>query len=395
MEEIQHVFIVGSKGIPAAYGGFETFVDRLSFYKKDKRIQYHVSCAVEPEILKRKEREFTYNNARCFYVKWRKLGLSRAIFYDVDAIKECILYIKKHQIQKPIIYILACRIGPYMRHFKQEIHKLGGKVFVNPDGHEWKREKWSVPVRKYWKISERSMVKHADLLICDSQEIVRYICKDYKKYHPKATFIAYGAETTKSMLEDNAPEFKHWCEEKGVSPREYYLVVGRFVPENNFETMVLEYMKSDSKKDFVLVTGIEGNTFYNTLKNATHFDFDKRIKFVGTIYDKELLKKIRENAFGYFHGHEVGGTNPSLLESLGSTDLNLLLRVGFNIEVGGNSAIYWTKEPGNLAELINKADTMEAVEIEELGNRAKQRMKELYSWDYIVSRYEQEFLRRS
>ena len=85
---------------------------------------------------------------------------------------------------------------------------------------------------------------------------------------------------------------------------------------------------------------------------------DKRIRFVGTVYDQELLKKIRENAYGYFHGHEVGGTNPSLLEALGSTDLNLLLDVSFNREVALDNALYWNKTDGNLANLIEKADLM-------------------------------------
>ncbi|OUZ23678.1 hypothetical protein A5867_001363 [Enterococcus sp. 6D12_DIV0197] len=104
--------------------------------------------------------------------------------------------------------------------------------------------------------------------------------------------------------------------------------------------MIKEFMKSDSKKDFVLVTNVEENKFFEKLKSKTDFEKDGRIKFVGTVYDQELLKYIRENAFAYFHGHEVGGTNPSLLEALVSTKLNLLLNVSFNREVGKDGAIY-------------------------------------------------------
>ena len=89
--------------------------------------------------------------------------------------------------------------------------------------------------------------------------------------------------------------------------------------------MIEEYMKSNTKKDFVLITNVEQNKFYEDLRITTNFESDSRIKFVGTVYDQELLKKIRENAYGYIHGHEVGGTNPSLLEALASTKLNLLL----------------------------------------------------------------------
>ena len=167
------------------------------------------------------------------------------------------------------------------------------------------------------------------------------------------------------------------------------MVVGRFVPENNYETMIKEYMKSDTKKDFVLITNVEQNNFYENLKNETHFDQDKRIKFVGTVYDQQLLKKIRENAYGYLHGHEVGGTNPSLLEALATTDLNLLLDVGFNKEVGEEGAVYWNKENGNLSSLINKLENIEQTELKELSRKAKERIDNEYSWDLIVRKYEE------
>ena len=104
--------------------------------------------------------------------------------------------------------------------------------------------------------------------------------------------------------------------------------------------------------------------------------------------------KIRENAYGYFHGHEVGGTNPSLLEALGCTNLNLLLDVGFNREVAEDAALYWTKETGNLAKLIERADSMEEREIVEIGQKAKKRIQDAYSWGFITNKYESVFLNR-
>ena len=101
----------------------------------------------------------------------------------------------------------------------------------------------------------------------------------------------------------------------GLTIKNYYLVVGRFVPENNYETMIREFMKSSSKKDFAIITNVN-ERFLDELEQKLHFRDDSRIKFVGTVYNQELLMKIRENAYGYFHGHEVGGTNPSLLEAL-------------------------------------------------------------------------------
>lgn len=383
---VQHVFIVGSKGIPGNYGGYETFVDKLTEYHQDNpNLKYHVACKAKDT------KTFEYHNADCFDVKVPSIGSAQAIYYDVAALNQCVKYIKQHDIQHPIVYILACRIGPFAAHFQRVIHKLGGKLYINPDGHEWMRAKWSAPVRKYWKISEQLMTKHCDLLICDSKNIEKYIHDEYGKYNPKTTFIAYGAETRKSKLTDDDSKLTAWYKEKGLSPKSYYLVVGRFVPENNYETMIREFIKSHSKRDFALITNVS-DKFLEELKEKTHFDQDPRIKFVGTVYDKELLMKIRENAYGYFHGHEVGGTNPSLLEALGSTDLNLLLNVGFNREVAEDSALYWTKQSGNLASLIDQADGMSAGEISSLGEKSSQRIAESYSWQYISDKYGQVFL---
>ena len=378
---MQHVFIVGSKGIPGNYGGYETFVDKLTeYHQNNPSLKYHVACKAKDT------KTFEYHNADCFDVKVPDIGPAQAIYYDVAALNYCVKYIKQHNIQHPIVYILACRIGPFAAHFQRVIHKLGGKLYINPDGHEWMRAKWSAPVRKYWKISEQLMTKHCDLLICDSKNIEKYIHDEYGKYNPKTTFIAYGAETRKSKLADDDQKLISWYKEKGLSPKSYYLVVGRFVPENNYETMIREFMKSRSKRDFALITNVS-DKFLEELKEKTHFDQDPRIKFVGTVYDKELLMKIRENAYGYFHGHEVGGTNPSLLEALGSTDLNLLLDVGFNREVAEDAALYWNKQPGNLASLIDQADNMNAGEITELGEKSSQRVVEAYSWQHIADEY--------
>lgn len=386
VDDIQHVFIVGSKGIPGSYGGYETFVDKLTeYHRNEPRLKYHVACKSD------EDGEFEYHNARCFKVKVPDIGPAQAIYYDVAALNRTIEYIEQHGIAHPIVYILACRIGPFTSHFHKKLQKLGGKLFVNPDGHEWMRAKWSAPVRKYWKISERLMVKHCDLLICDSKNIERYIHEEYGNYRPETTYISYGAETRKSSLADDDPALLDWYAEKGLEPKSYYLVVGRFVPENNYETMIREFMASDSKRDFALITNVS-DKFLDELKERTHFDRDPRIKFVGTVYDQELLMKIRENAYAYLHGHEVGGTNPSLLEALGSTDLNLLLDVGFNREVAEDAALYWTKEPGNLAELISFADALPQKKIGSYGLAASEVISKRYAWNYISNSYLKQFL---
>ena len=384
---MQHVFIVGSKGIPGAYGGYETFVDKLTEYHQDhKTLRYHVACKDT------KNCEETYHNARCFHIKVPNIGPAQAIYYDVAALSNCCKYIKANRIEHPIVYILACRIGPFMKHYVRKLHKLGAVVYVNPDGHEWLRAKWPAPVRKYWKISEKMMTKHADLMVCDSKNIESYIQQTYQAYHPASTYIAYGAETRHSHLADDDRKLTDWYAQHDLTVKGYYLVVGRFVPENNYETMIREFMKSKTDKVFALITNVSGS-FLNELEEKTGFREDSRIRFVGTVYDQELLMKIRENAYGYFHGHEVGGTNPSLLEALSSTDLNLLLNVGFNREVAEEAALYWSKAPGDLAKLIDSADALTENQIAVLGEKAKKRIADAYSWEFIASEYEKLFLK--
>ena len=405
--DIQHVYLVGAKSL-GAYGGYETFIYKLTEYHQyNKKIKYHVACKangdgymdeskLEGAVLIN-DHEFEFHNAHCFKIDVPQIGSAQAIYYDVAALKMCCEHIRKNHIQHPIVYIMACRIGPFARHFYKEIHQLGGQVYLNPDGHEWMRAKWSAPIRKYWKISEQMMVKYCDLTICDSVNIEKYIhaCYDgkgIKGRNPKTTFIAYGADLTLSKLTDDDEKLVNWYKEKGLTKKNYYLVVGRFVPENSFEVMIREFMKSHSKKDFALITNVN-DKFLNELEEKLHFKRDKRIKFVGTVYDQELLKKIRENAFAYFHGHTVGGTNPSLIEALGSTDLNLLVDVGFNREVAEDCALYWSRDDGSLAKLIDSSDQLNENQIAEMGRKAKARVAAEYTWNKICGQYEEVFVK--
>ena len=404
-KDVQHVYLIGAKGL-GSYGGYETFVYKLTeYHKNNEHIKYHVACKANGDgamdeskldgVKKINDHEFEFHNADCFKIHVPQIGPAQAIYYDVVALKACCEHIRKNHIPHPIVYIMACRIGPFARHYYKKIHKLGGVVYLNPDGHEWMRDKWSAPIRKYWKISEQMMVKYCDLAICDSVNIEKYIheCYDGKGINgrnPKTTFIAYGADLTPSKLSDDAEELMNWYKKNGLREKEYYLVVGRFVPENSFEVMIREFMKSKSQRDFALITNVN-DKFLNRLEEKLHFKSDKRIKFVGTVYNQKLLKKIRENAYAYFHGHTVGGTNPSLIEALGSTDLNLLVDVGFNREVAEDCALYWNCDEENLASLIDKVDQMSADEISEMGQRAKKRVAEEYTWDKICRQYEDVF----
>lgn len=383
---MQDIFIIGSKGIPARYGGFETFVEQLTRHRESEDIRYHVACMAD------KTGEFEYQKSHCFQIKVPKIGPAKAVWYDLAAFFYCLKYLKQHPAKQPVVYVLACRIGPFTGFLKRRLHKIGGRLFVNPDGHEWMRAKWNKAIRRYWKFSEKLMVKHADLIICDSKNMEQYIKETYASFKPKTTFIAYGADVAKSRLSNEDAKLLEWYRKWELEPFSYYLIVGRFVPENNYETMIREFMRSQTDKKLAVISNVEENAFYQRLKETTGFVKDKRIVFCQTVYEEEMLKKIRENAAAYLHGHEVGGTNPSLLEALGSTEVNLLFDVGFNREVGEEAALYWTKEPGNLASLIESVSKFDSTERKTLGEKAKQRILTDYSQKKIAGAYEKTFL---
>ena len=142
--EVQHVFLVGAKSL-GAYGGYETFVYKLTEYHQNKKnIKYHVACKANGDgcmdetkvdgVTRINDHEFEFHNAHCFKIDIPQIGPAQAIYYDVAALKACCKYIKEHRIKHPIVYIMACRIGPFAGHFYKEIHKLGGTVYLNPDG---------------------------------------------------------------------------------------------------------------------------------------------------------------------------------------------------------------------------------------------------------------------
>ena len=381
---MKDIFIIGSRGLPAQYGGFETFVEKLISHKVSPAIRYHVAGLSDESTGK----HFDYEGADCFTVNPPKLGPARVIAYDMMAINYSLKLIKKEGIQAPIFYILGNTIGAFIVHFAKKIQSIGGILLVNPDGLEWKRAKWSKPVQSYLKYSEKEMTKYANLIISDNRGIETYIQNTYP--WSRTTFIAYGTDLSKTTLAAEDAPVRDWYQKWQTQEKDYYLILGRFVPENNYEIAIREFMKSSTERDLVIICNHEGNAYFDELRQITGFDKDKRVKFVGTVYDQDLLKYIRNQAFAYIHGHEVGGTNPGLLEALAQTDLNLIYNVDFNHQVAQETALYWNKEDGNLSQLIDSVDGQ--VSFEDLGNAAKANMKENYTWEKIVGEYEELFL---
>ena len=381
---MQHVFIIGSRGLPAQYGGFETFVDQLVSHQVSPDIQYHVACLSNDQAYQ----HFDYKGVDCFTIKAPKLGPARVIAYDMMAINYALKLIKKQGIEQPIFYVLGNTIGAFVAPFARKIHKLGGRFYINPDGLEWKRAKWAKPIQAYLKYSEKIMTRHADLVISDNPGIESYIKEAYP--WSKTTYIAYGTDLSPTSLNSQDNKVREFYHKWQTQEKNYYLILGRFVPENNYETAIREFMASSTKRDLVIICNQEGNPYFEELRARTGFDQDPRVKFVGTVYDQDLLKYIRKEAFAYIHGHEVGGTNPGLLEALAQTDLNLVLRVSFNQTVAKDTAQYWTKETGNLAHLIDQVDSLE--DVSEWGQLAKANMKQNFTWEKIVGEYEELFL---
>ena len=404
---MQHIFIIGAKSI-GQYGGYETFLEGLvSQHENESQIKYHIACKANGDgcmdesklsrinILKKDDIgntvEFEYKNAHVFKVPCPSIGPAVAIYYDKEALRYSIDYCKKNQIEQPIFYILTCRIGLFINYYVKKMKSVGGAYYINPDGHEWMRKKWNIIIRCYWKWSEKRMVNKADLVICDSKNIEKYIKKAYS--HPNTTYISYGVDLQRSKMSDDDADYISWMTQKKVKKKQYYLVVGRFVPENNYEIIIKEFLRSKTTRDLVIVTNCN-HKFMKELEKKLFWKEDDRIKFVGTVYNRELLKKIRENAYAYIHGHEVGGTNPSLLEALVATDLNLLFDVCFNREVGGSGLIYWNKNEGDLSSLINKIDELSLDKSKEFGYLAKTRIENQYSWVIIGDAYKKIWLNR-
>ncbi|EKF52593.1 beta 1-4 rhamnosyltransferase Cps2T [Lactococcus garvieae] len=379
---IKHIFIIGSRGLPAKYGGFETFVEELVKHQKNENIKYHVACQSEnSDLASLSDGHFDYLGADCFAIEVPNIGPARVIAYDILAIKKSFKIIKEEDIEKPIFYILGNTIGGFIGRYAKKIHKIEGKLFVNPDGLEWRRTKWAAPVRKYLKFAEKKMVKHADLIISDNKGIKEYLTEEYG--HIDSEVIAYGTETDLSSM-THSPTLQRFA------VKDYFLIVGRFVPENNYELLIRSFMASNTEKDLVIITNYEGNTFYEELRQKTAFDQDKRIKFVGTVYDQNELRYIREHATAYLHGHEVGGTNPGLLEAMWSTAVNLVLDVNFNRETAGESVLYFSKD--ELAEKINQISNLEITDRKELQKKSRTRIQERYMWDMICTQYEELFV---
>ena len=351
------IAILGSRGIPNNHGGFEQFAEYLSAF-----------------LAKKGHNVYVYNSHTHPYQKnlWRgvhlihkndpedKVGTVGQFIYDLN----CILDSRKKQFD------IILQLGYTSSSIWGWLLPKKSIVVTNMDGLEWKRSKYSRPVREFLKIAENLAIKTSDYLVADSVGI-----KDYlkNKYGHDSEYIAYGAELFSS------PEEKV-LEIYNVEKYNFDLLIARLEPENNIEVILDGVVKSGLNRTF-LVVGKHETKFGEYLKQK--FKDSKNIIFLGGIYNLEHLNNLRHYSNLYFHGHSVGGTNPSLLEAMASNSLIIAHNNVFNRSILGDNAFYF-KNSDEIMSLMNK---QKGENLKFLAANADKIKKEL-SWDVINKKYE-------
>jgi rhamnosyltransferase len=382
------IFFIGARGYTKNYGGWETFLQGLLDNWKDKNYSFYVFEIVHNINEVNVE---VVNGITCIRIYVPESGGSTMMKYDKKSTDYALDYIRKNEIKNAVLYYLGLRIGPLVYLMRHKMKKMGIIVIENAAGLEWKRTKWNKLVQIYLWISAYLMAKASDYLVCDSEGILTTYEKFIKSKRPKKRFIPYGTYPSPKMDYVLPSNVELYFNRIGVEVDNYYLNISRFVPENSFELIISEFMKSKTKTNLVLVNNYDKeSTFFEKLKMKLNFDADPRIKFVGTVYDKEILNYLRKNARGYINGHTLGGTNPGLLEAMSISDVNLLFDVVFSRQVGRDAVLYFDKK-NKLSLLIDYCDAMPIEEREHLGYLAKERMDKYYSWNHIVDLYESLF----
>lgn len=375
---MKHVFIIGSRGYHAKYGGWETFVSKLVDNYNDKDTIFYISSLSDTL-----SSEYKVNDNIIVKPIYVKEHMGRMLFCTIKALNYYLKYIEKYDIKNAYIYILGLKLGPVLKFKRNKIKRLGVTTIINPDGLEYKRSKWGPLVKKFFLLSEKWMLNSCDLIVCDALGIQKYINSKYPKLKNKTTYIAYGTD----KINLNNVDTKSILKEYNLETNNYLLIIGRFVPENNYELIIKSYMKSTTKKELIIISNISMTNYYNTLVKNTNCLSDKRIHFIDGVYDEIKLSVIRKNAYAYIHGHSVGGTNPSLLEALSLTDLNILYDVEFNKDVGRDACLYFKNEN----DLVKILDNLEKFDKKTMGASCKEIIKNNFTWNIIVKKYKKIF----
>lgn len=355
--------ILGTRGIPNRYGGFEQFAEYLSLGLVQRG---HEVCVYNSSLHPYQERNWRDVHIIHCYDPEDKIGTAGQFIYDLNCIRDA----------RGRDFDILLQLGYTSSSIWAKLLPGMPLIVTNMDGLEWKRSKYGNAVKKFLSYAERWAVKSADVLVADSKGIQDYLMKRFQK---QSVFIPYGAET---LEESNPKALEPW----NVVPQEYYMLIARMEPENNIEVILEGYERANDNRPF-LVVGNAGNTF--GLRMQSRFRETAKIRFTGAIYDAKQLDQLRHFARLYFHGHSVGGTNPSLLEAMGAGALIAAHDNPFNRSVLEGEAFYF-EGPEDIAGIIDQCDRM--------GDRRqqwtaanRQKIVEHYRWDQIIDAYAELF----
>lgn len=355
------IAILGTRGIPANYGGFETFAEELSVRLAKKGHEVTVYCRA--------------NNIR-----------TKERFYK--GVRLTVLPAISHKYFDTVVHTFLATLhslftGNQILYYCNSVNAVflalprifGKKVIINVDGLEWQRKKWNRLAKYIYRISEYLAVLFSNKVVTDSVIIRDY----YKSKFGKITeYISYGADTTRYVPAG------HVLEKLGIRQGKYMLYVSRLEPENNAHILIKAYEQVKTDMPLVIVGSAPYNTAYISELKSTK---DKRIKFAGSIYGEGYFELL-SNAFAYVHGNEVGGTNPALLQAMASGNCVIANGVNFNREVVKDCGLCY--EPGNSQDLQNKIEYLlsHPLEAQNYREMAAERIKKYYNWDDVVNKTE-------
>lgn len=353
------IAIVGSRGIPNLYGGFEQFAEYVSVGLT--KLGYDV-LVYSPSFHPYMESSFQGVGIVKKWCPEKYFGAAAHIIYDYsclrDAVRRRVDVVLELGYQSSAISMIFCRNGKT-------------KIITNMDGLEWMRQKWSKPIKRFTRWAEKVGVQYSNELVADNPGIQAYF---HDIYGRDSTMIPYGAEVFDSP--DSSILKKHQ-----LVAGEYYILIARMEPENNIETILDGYMDSASQIPFVVVgnhSGKHGRMLRKKYKAGN-------IRFVGGIYNINDLNNLRYYSQAYFHGHSVGGTNPSLLEAMASGAFIIAHDNVFNRAVLGGDAQYF-KSFNDVASIINSMNGVRENRQYFIENN-KEKIRKVYSWDLIVRQY--------
>lgn len=355
--------IIGTRGIPNHYGGFEQFADILSQGLIMKGHEVSVYCSAN-HLYKKS----SYNGVKLIHKfdPENKIGTVGQFVYDLF----CMMDARKRNFD--IIYVLGYTSSSI---WQSLLYKKGAVIITNMDGLEWKRSKYSNKVQHFLKYAEKLAVKHSDYLVADSIGIQSYL---KNKYEVVSTYLPYGSFIFEEPNEKILNEFN-------LNNYQYDMLIARFEPENNIEMILNAFSKSNTQRKLLLVGNYSHTSF--GLRMYKDYCADNRIQFLGAIYDQNVLNNLRFFSNLYFHGHTVGGTNPSLLEAMGSAALICYHDNKFNKAIVGKDGFAFS-EVKMLIEIINTTAKLKyPTQIE--NNVSK--IRNIYSWDIIINQYEKYF----